>query len=60
MNISLIGAGNVATQLGIALQEKGYSIVQVYSRSLASAEIFRWMLKVCNGYNTPYRLARLF
>jgi predicted short-subunit dehydrogenase-like oxidoreductase (DUF2520 family) len=38
----------VATQLGPALQEKGYSIVQVYSRSLASAEILG------NKLNTPY------
>jgi predicted short-subunit dehydrogenase-like oxidoreductase (DUF2520 family) len=39
MNIVLIGAGNVATQLGIALQENGFPIVQVYSHTLTSAEI---------------------
>ena len=38
-SIVLIGAGNVATQLGIALQEKGFPIVQVYSRTLNSAKI---------------------
>jgi predicted short-subunit dehydrogenase-like oxidoreductase (DUF2520 family) len=37
--VVMIGAGNVATQLGLALQESGFSIVQVYSRSLESAEI---------------------
>jgi predicted short-subunit dehydrogenase-like oxidoreductase (DUF2520 family) len=36
--ITLIGAGNVATQLGIALQEQGYAISQVYSPTKKSAE----------------------
>jgi predicted short-subunit dehydrogenase-like oxidoreductase (DUF2520 family) len=35
--IVLIGAGNVASQLGMALQEKGFFIAQVYSRTLTSA-----------------------
>ena len=35
--IVLIGAGNVATHLGEALSRAGYSIVQVYSRTEASA-----------------------
>ena len=38
MNIVLIGAGNVATQLGRAFQEKGFPVVQVYSRTLSAAE----------------------
>jgi predicted short-subunit dehydrogenase-like oxidoreductase (DUF2520 family) len=38
VNIVLIGAGNVATHLGLALKEKGFSIVQVYSRTAAAAE----------------------
>ena len=37
MKIVLIGAGNVATHLGSALKEKGFSIVQVYSRTMDSA-----------------------
>jgi predicted short-subunit dehydrogenase-like oxidoreductase (DUF2520 family) len=37
-SIVLLGAGNLATQLGIALQDKGFSIAQVYSRTLLSAE----------------------
>jgi len=37
-NIVLIGAGNVATQLGKALQKQGKNIVQVLSRTLGSAE----------------------
>lgn len=36
--IVLIGAGNVATHLGLALQDKGFSIIQVFSHTLLSAE----------------------
>ena len=35
--VVLIGAGNVATHLGLALQAKGHDVVQVYSRTEASA-----------------------
>ena len=35
--IVLIGAGNVATHLGKALRQAGHDIVQVYSRTAASA-----------------------
>ncbi|MFV0376930.1 MAG: Rossmann-like and DUF2520 domain-containing protein [Mangrovibacterium sp.] len=35
--ISLIGAGNLATRLGIALREEGLQITQVYSRTEESA-----------------------
>ena len=38
MRICLIGAGNLATQLGMALLEKGHQIVQVWSRTHKSAE----------------------
>ena len=37
MRICLIGAGNLATQLGIALSEKGHRVVQVWSRTSKSA-----------------------
>lgn len=37
MRICLIGAGNLATQLGIALSEKGHQIVQIWSRTSNSA-----------------------
>ena len=37
INIVLIGAGNVATHLGRALKDAGYPILQVYSRTVASA-----------------------
>jgi predicted short-subunit dehydrogenase-like oxidoreductase (DUF2520 family) len=37
MRVSLIGSGNLATQLGIALYEKGHQIVQVWSRTAENA-----------------------
>ena len=37
MNIILIGAGNVATHIGIAFREAGHTIVQVYSGTEKSA-----------------------
>jgi predicted short-subunit dehydrogenase-like oxidoreductase (DUF2520 family) len=37
--ICMIGAGNVATHLGIALQSAGHEICLVYSRTTASAEM---------------------
>ena len=37
MRICLIGAGNLATQLGTTLSEKGHQIVQVWSRTSKSA-----------------------
>lgn len=38
MNIVLIGAGNVATHLALALQKAGHKIVQVYSITKESAQ----------------------
>jgi predicted short-subunit dehydrogenase-like oxidoreductase (DUF2520 family) len=38
-HITLIGAGNLATQLGIALHDEGYLISQVYSRTKKSASV---------------------
>ena len=35
--IVLIGAGNVATHLGMALQKSGHDVMQVYSRTEESA-----------------------
>jgi len=37
MNISLIGSGNLATNLGKALGKHGYNIKEVYSHTLANA-----------------------
>ena len=38
-NIILIGSGNVATHLGIALKNSNYKIVQVYSKSIDNAKV---------------------
>jgi len=39
VQISIIGSGNVATHLGKALYKKGYTILQVYSRSNENANL---------------------
>lgn len=46
MKIILIGAGNVATHLGRALQEVGYTLLQVYSRTEESARTLAQQLSV--------------
>ena len=38
-NITLIGSGNVATNLGLSLFNKGYKIKQVWSKQLKNADI---------------------
>ena len=47
-NIILVGSGNVATHLGIALKNSNYCIVQVYSRSIENAK------KLANKLNTEF------
>jgi predicted short-subunit dehydrogenase-like oxidoreductase (DUF2520 family) len=47
-NIILVGSGNVATYLGIALQDCNYNIVQVYSRSIENAK------KLAQKLNTDF------
>lgn len=37
MRVAWIGAGNLATRLGLALKEAGHETVQVYSRTMESA-----------------------
>ncbi|HTL81485.1 MAG TPA: Rossmann-like and DUF2520 domain-containing protein [Bacteroidia bacterium] len=39
LRCTLIGSGNVATHLGIALYDSGIDIVQVYSRKIANAKV---------------------
>ena len=38
-NIILLGSGNVATHLGIALKNSNYNILQVYSKSIENAKL---------------------
>ncbi len=45
IKISIIGSGNLATQLGFALHKEGYFISQVYSRSQKNASILSKKLK---------------
>ena len=45
MKITLIGAGNLATCLGKALMDAGHEVVEVYSRTMASAEFLAKKLK---------------
>jgi len=44
MRISILGAGNLATRLGIALKSVGYDVVQVYSRTEQSAQTLAKLL----------------
>ncbi len=48
-SIVLIGAGNLATQLGFSLAKKGFNIRQVYSYTLENAELLAEKL---NAYST--------
>lgn len=43
-SITLIGSGNVATHLGLALHNKGYLIKEVYSNTLKNAKILAHQL----------------
>ena len=47
-NIILVGSGNVATHLGIALKDCNYKLVQVYSRSIENAK------KLAQRLNTDF------
>lgn len=55
--IALIGAGNVATQLGLALKESKHTIVQVYSKQISSSETLAKLLK-CEHTNIPEKIDR--
>lgn len=39
MKVVLVGAGNLATNLAVALQQSGHTILQVFSRTRQSAEL---------------------
>ena len=46
MKVVIIGAGNLATHLSIALQKSGFQIVQIYNRSESSAKELSRLLQV--------------
>lgn len=45
IKISIIGSGNLATQLGLALYKEGYLISQVYSRNKKNASLLSKKIK---------------
>lgn len=53
--IVFIGAGNVATQLGLALKKSKHSIVQVYSKRKSSASKLAHSLN-CDFTNSPKKI----
>lgn len=53
--IVIIGAGNVATQLGLALKKSKHSIVQVYSKRKSSASKLAHSLN-CDFTNSPEKI----
>lgn len=48
--IVLVGAGNMATQLALALSNKGCEILQVYSRTIDSARLLADRIGECTMY----------
>ncbi|MFV0471551.1 MAG: Rossmann-like and DUF2520 domain-containing protein [Paludibacteraceae bacterium] len=52
MKIVLLGAGNVATHIGKALYQKGYKIVQVFSKTEKSAKELSEQLNTKYCFNT--------
>lgn len=55
MKIALIGAGNLATNLGVALVEANHEILQVYSRTIESAALLAARLH-CVAITAPEEL----
>ncbi|WP_288155784.1 Rossmann-like and DUF2520 domain-containing protein [Phocaeicola sartorii] len=52
MKVVWIGAGNIATQLGMALAHGGHETLQVFSRTLASASVLAERLG-CDATDNP-------
>lgn len=48
MKISIIGTGNVATQLALGLEQKGLSVVEVYGRNASKAKALINKLYIAN------------
>ncbi|MEI8202043.1 MAG: DUF2520 domain-containing protein [Bacteroidota bacterium] len=61
-SIILIGSGNVATQLGIALKQKGKNILQVYSQNINHARVLGGKLEAphTNNIRKLYKFADLY
>ena len=61
-NIILIGSGNVATQLGLALKHKGKNILQVYSPNINHARVLGGKLEAAHTSDIRklYKFADLY
>ncbi len=61
-SIVIIGSGNVATQLGIALKQQGKNILQVYSRNIQHARILGGKLEAphTNDIKKLYKFADMY
>ena len=57
IRIGFIGAGTVGTALAVRLWSKGYPVVAVASRTLASAERLSQRVGDCSHYNNPQVVA---
>ncbi len=55
MQVVLIGAGRLATQLGLALRRSGHDVTAVYSRTMESAETLAGKIG-CRAVNAPLQL----
>lgn len=55
--IVLIGAGNVATQLGLTLKEAKHTIIEVYSKHRSSSSTLAKLLK-CEHTHVPEKIDR--
>ena len=62
LSFTLIGAGNVATHLGKALVEAGAEAIEVYSRTMASAEKLAQLIhaKAQNDINKVNKQSQLY
>jgi predicted short-subunit dehydrogenase-like oxidoreductase (DUF2520 family) len=59
LKLGFIGAGTVGNALAIRLNEKGYPVVAVYSRTRASAEKLAQAVKDCRVCTTGQELANI-
>ena len=57
LKLGFIGAGKVGTALATLLNNKGYHVVAVSSRSLSSAENLAKSVDDCKVYNDNQRVA---
>lgn len=57
MKLGFIGAGTTGTALAVRLQEKGYSVVAVASRTRSSADRLAAAVRGCRSYDSKQKVA---